>query len=378
MRTHLLSIVALVAAGAAGGQEGQILASFDLQLLHGAKALPIAFESLHAAALGDRMNIVGLDEARRARHLTVDARGEVTGIGAELPLVQVTGLTACGGALVIAGVATDDRAAVLGVAADGQVAWRADVPSGERYQHWPRPVCAAGATWVFSMTSGAHGEMRLVQVAGGRFGAPVSLALADDTDTIDVLGDAEGILVARVHADGQRLELMRVAGARVTARIDVDAVRPAAPSLARVGDAIALAWVTAPSEPRLQWFDARLKPLGVSLALSAPMRGAVASVRLLATLDGKLAIAFRAREVVDDAGTVHNPNGTVTHRAPRHATPLWIAAYDSKVHHLGPLRLVDADAKFYAGDWLGSVLAMAHRGRDAYLSIFERNTRTTS
>jgi hypothetical protein len=100
-------------------------------------------------------------------------------------------------------------------------------------------------------------------------------------------------------------------------------------------------------------------------------------VRLLAIPEAGLAIAFRTWKVVNDASTVHNPDGTVTHREPRRTSPLWIAAYDSAAQRLYPPYLVDADAKFYAGDWLGSALAIAHRGHDTCLSIFVRNMRTT-
>src|SRR5437763_564805 len=109
---------------------------FDFRLSHGPKALPVAFESLQAAALGDQLNIVGLDEVRHTRLLRVDTRGEVIGTGMELPLVEVTGLTACGGTLVVTGVTVGDSAVILGVSADGQVIWRADVPATGRFQHW--------------------------------------------------------------------------------------------------------------------------------------------------------------------------------------------------------------------------------------------------
>ena len=374
MRSRLLSIVALLAAaGAAGGQEGRTLTNFDFRLSRGPRGLPVAFESLHAAAFGDRLNIVGLDEARRVRRLAVNERGQVVGASIELPIVEVTGMAVCGGALVVTGVNADDHATALGLTDDGRLLWHADMPSAERYKHWPRPVCADGVTWLFSTSGGAHSAMRVVEVTGGRLGAQVLLALPDDSDTIDVLGDAEGALVARVHADGQRLELMRVTGDRVTARVDVHAARPVAPSVALVGDAIALAWVTAPNEPHMQWFDKKLNPVGAPALLPAPSWSAVTGVRLLAALDGRLAVAFRGHQIIGDAATVRNPDGTLTRQEPRRASPLWIAAYDRQVHNIRPPHLVDADAKLYAGAWLGSHLAIAHRGRDTQLSVFARS-----
>ena len=353
------------------------MTSFELQTLREPKALPIAFASLHAAALGDQLHVVGLDEHRRARHLGVDARGEISGTDAELPLVEITSVAACGDTIVVAGVAVGDLAVVLGVSPQGRIVWQADIPAAEQYQHWPRPVCAAGSIWVFSMAGGTRHAMRLVQVADGRVREPISLAIADDSDTIDVLGDAEGILIARTHADGQRLELMRVVDDRVTVRVDVAAAeRPVAPSLARVGEAIALAWLSAPSEPRLQLFDARLKPLGAAVRLLSAPQPAVTSVGLLTVPEVGLAFAFQATKVVSDARTVHNPDGTVTHHGPRRTSPLWIAMYDSDAQHAGPPRLVDADAKFYAGGWLGDALAIVHCRHDTYVSIFERNIRT--
>jgi hypothetical protein len=247
------SIVGLVAAMlVADGQGEPILTSFDLHLSRAPTALPIAFDSLYAASFGGRLNIVGLDEDRRVRRLAVDASGQVVGAIVELPIVEVAGMAACGGALVVTGVDADDHATALGLDDNGRLVWRAEVPSAEHYEHWPRPVCADGAIWLFSTSGGAHGAMRLIDVTGGRLGASASFAFADDTDTLDVLGAPAGVVVARTHADGQRLELLRFAGDRVAARVDVDAVRPVAPSLARAGDAIALAWVTAPGEPHMQ------------------------------------------------------------------------------------------------------------------------------
>lgn len=379
MKARLLIIVVLLAvAGAAGVRGSQKMFVSDLQLSHGPNRLPIAFESLYVATLGDQLHIVGLDEARRARHLAIDGRGQIVVAAAELPLIEVTGLAACGRTLVVSGVTAGDRPMVLRVKPDGQVAWRADVPVGEPLQHWPRPICAADTTWLFSTTSGAHTAMRLIEVIGDRLGTPLTLALDDDTLNIDVLADTMGVLVARVHADGQRMELVRVAGGCVKVRIDVEATRPAAPSLAHVRDRIALAWVTEPREPRLQWFDMQLKPLDASKVLPVPpLSGALASVSLLAAPDGALAIVFRSHEVVGDGETVHLPDGTTARREPRRASPLWVAAYDEEAHRLGPPRLIDADAKLFAGDWFGGAIGFGHRGRETYLSIFARKASGT-
>jgi hypothetical protein len=372
--TRLLIVVALLAVvGAAGDQRRLKMFVSDLQLSHGPNMLPIAFESLYAATLGDQLHIVGLDEAHRARHLAIDGRGEFMVAAAELPLIEVTGLAACDGALVVSGATAGDRPKVLRVKPAGQVAWRAEVPAGKPLQYWPRPICAAGTTWLFSTTSGARTAMRLIEVSGERLSAPLTFALDDDTLNIDVLADAEGVLVARVHANGQRMELVRISDGRVRVRIDVEATRPTAPSLAHVGDRVALAWVAEPREPHLQWFDMQLKPLGASTVLPIPpLSGALASVRLMAAPDGALAIVFRSQEVVGDSRTVHHPDGTTARREPRRMSPLWVAAYNNKAHRLGPPHLIDADAKLYAGDWLGGAIVVGHRGRETHVSVFTR------
>lgn len=365
----------MAVSGAAGGGGRRIVSIVDLNLSPEPIALPIAFESLYAAVLGDRLHLFGLDEVRRACHLTIEGPGTAVGMAQELPLAEVTGATACAGALIVAGVADADRPVVLRLGPGGKVAWCAEIPAGTPLQHWPRPVCAAGATWLFSTTGGTPSVMRLVQADGDRLGEPVPLACADDTDTVDVLGDAAGVVVARVHAGDRRLELVRIAGGRAAARREVDGAHPAAgPSVALVGDRVALAWITEPGSPRLQWFDGRLEPLGAPEVLATPLRpGAVRSVRLLAAQDGALAVVFRSQEIVGDGGTVHQPDGTVVRREPRRTAPAHLAAYDTSAHRLGPLHLIDADAKLLAGGWLGRRLVIAHRGGSTRVSIYARD-----
>jgi hypothetical protein len=347
------------------------LAGHDLRLRE-TKTLPIGLEALHAAAFGGQLNVIGLDEFRRARHLVANARGEFSGTGTELPLAEVTAVAACGDVLAVTGIAAGDLAVVLALSADGRITWRADLPVADRYQHWPRPVYAAGLIWLFSTIRGERATVRLSQIADGRLGKSMSLAVADDSDMIDVLGDENGILIARTHADGQRLELMRVVDFNITARVDVDAAeRPVAPSLARVNEAVALAWINAPSEPRLQWFDAQLRPLGAPTNLLDSSRG-VTGARLLAMSEDRLAVALRGQNVAGDAGTIVNPDRTVTYREPRRTSPLWVAMYDCNARSLHPLHLVDVDATFYSGAWLGSALAIVHGRRDICLSIFDR------
>lgn len=374
MSARLLRVVVVVvaltaAAGAADGREEKAV-STDL-LAQPAKELPIAFESLYAAALGDRLHVVGLDDARRARRLTIDAGGQAAAAPGELPLVEITGVAACGGALVVTGVEAGDRAVALGLGPDGAAAWRVELKTDERFQHWPRPVCVAGAPWLWSTTRAA---LTLVDVAGGRLGAARSIALGDDTGAVDVLAEGDGVVVARVHGSGEdRLELVRIAGGRVVARADVARGTSGAPSLAHAGGAIALAWIDEPGRAaRLAWFDAQLNPLGAPEALPAPpSAGALAGVGLLAASDGALAIVERAH-VIGDAAVVHHPDGAAARRGPPAAWPLWIAAYDRAAHRLAPLHLVDADARLYAGGWLGATLALAHRGSKARVSLFTR------
>jgi hypothetical protein len=346
---------------------------FDLQLSHAATALPVAFGSLHAAALSARLHLAGLDDARRALHVSVGPQGDPADAGRELPLIEVTGLSSCDGRLNVTGVAAADRATVLAVSADGRVLWDAEVPTQARYRHWPRPVCTGGGAWLFS-TAGDPGAMRLIQLTGNGLGLEHVVPLPDDSDGIAVLGDATGMVVARVHDAGQRLELGRLVGGRITLRVEVQTSRPTAPSLARVGDAVALAWIAAPGDVRLQYFDAQLKPLGAAAVLQPASPSPVVDVRLLAAADGALAVALLGDKVVADARAIHRADGTVEAHGPRRTAPLRIASCD-RDGHLGNALLVDADAKLYAGDWVDGKLFLAHRGRDMRLSVFERAPR---
>jgi len=344
---------------------------FDLKVTQEPTVLPVAYESLYAAGTGDLLHLAGIDEHRRARYLAVNGRGEVAGAASELPLIEVTGLSACGGAIIVSGVTAENRGAVLGLQSAGQLEWSAEVAGTTQFQYWPRVVCSGGRAWLFSITGGASPELCLIEIEGSHLRTPVSLALADDTDAIDVYGDDAGILVARVHGGSRFLELMSIDEGRVTALNDVEAIRPSAPSLQRAEGEIVLAWISEPGEPRLQWFDNQLKPTAPPQVLSAPLKlGSIANIRLKASPRGLLAGFFWSEEVVGDGETVHNDDGTVAQREPRRNSPLRVALYDPGSHQFAAEQLVDLDARLYAGDWLGEALAVAHRRLDARLSIF--------
>jgi hypothetical protein len=374
-----LARAALLAGLPAAGAEGLTMPAFDLQVSHRPPPLPVEFESLHVAALGARLHVVGLDGARRACHVAVDVRGQVMAPRAELPLVQLTGLAACSGLLVAAGVTSNGRPAVLGLDGDGQVEWAVEVPAGAgRLQHWPRPVCVAGRPWLFSTTSRPQATFGLTELAGPRLGRALSITLADDTDALDVLGDAHGLVVARVHGDPPRLEIVRLEGDRPVARRDVDAKRPTAPALARVGDRIALGWVTEPGEPHLQWFDGRLQPQGDPEDVSVPPRsGTITRLVLIAAAEGSLAVFFHGERVAGDGREALPAAGEATRREPRRARPLLAALYDVGAGRVGPAQIVEADAKLFAGEWLGDVLAVVHRGADTRMSLLTPRARTS-
>jgi hypothetical protein len=334
-------------------------------------ALPVAFESLHAAALGGALHVVGLDEGRHARHLAVDETGHATGPATELPLVEVTGIAACGAGLVLTGVTGGDRPAVLRLKPDGRVAGQADVPTSGRLQYWPRPACAEEAGWLLWTTSGSTPGLHFAELTTNGLATPTSLPLEDDSDGLDAIGMAAGLVIARVHGGDEGLELLSIAGGTISARVDVVTERPAAPSLAHVPGALALAWVERPGQARLQWFDAGLHPLGAPEVLAVPPPPATLErVQLMASAGGALAVLSRCVAVVDDGRRVHQDDGTVVHRDPRRARPLWIAGYDRDRHRLGPAHLVDADAQLHAGAWLDGAAAVVHRGDEARVTTF--------
>ena len=342
----------------------------EFELSHSPQSLPIRFESLYATALGHQLCVIGRDEARQVRHLSLDSQGDVVASAGQLPLVEVTGIASCAENLVVTGVATGNRPEVLRVAPNGKMTWHGELPSGGQFQHWPRPVEVANVVLLLSITSRPIAALHLTELVGDDLGILRSLALTDDTDGIDVLGDPTTVLLARVHAEGQRLELARIAGDRMISRIEVEAARPGAPSLARVNDRIALAWVTEPGEPRLQWFDTKLEPVGGPEILAMPPRGVVTRVQLMAT-DSKLAVLLHSVDVVGDAEVVHQPDGALVRDEPRRMFPLYVAAYDDATHRLGPFSLVDADARVFVACWLRGKLAVIHRGRETLSSVFE-------
>jgi hypothetical protein len=349
----------------------------DFQLVHGPKSLPIRFESLYVAALGDRLCVVGLDETRHVQSLRGDSRGDAVGVAMPLPFIEVTGIASCAGNLVVAGVTPSNRADVLRVALDGEVEWHGELPPGQ-FQQWPRPFSVADVAWLLSITRLPTAAMHLIELTGEGFGISRSLAFADDTDGIDLLGESTSVLLARVHGDGRRLELVRIASGQIISRIEVEAARPVAPSLSRVNDRIALAWVTEPGEPRLQWFDAELEPLAPSEVLRVPIQqGVVRRVQLMAT-DNELAVLLHSESVVGDAEVVHQPDGTIVRHEPRRTLRLSLAAYDSEAYRLGPCTLVDADSKVWAACWMGSKLVVVHRGCETLLSAFELHERNVS
>jgi len=348
------------------------LAGSDLEMLRDPINLGVAFESIYAAAIESRLHIVGVDETGGVSHLAVDDKGKLAGAFKPLPLIQVTGLAQCAGSLVVCGVVSGDRAVVLVMDHEGKATWSAELPHLERLQHWPRPVCVNRSIRIVSMTAGEQSTIHVTNVAEKGLGDSVSIELADDTDAIDVIGDDTGVLIARVHGDSQQLEIMRVGDKQITARRDVEAPRPASPSLARSGERVVVGWISKPLEPRLQWFDQELLPLGGPQVLTAnDLAGEIQSLRLSSRDDCPLVVFFRGQHVVADGGVVRHADGTVTRYDPRRSLPLVVAAYDSNLRRLGPSHLVDRDAKVYASAWLEDKLAIVHRSDATLLSIFE-------
>jgi hypothetical protein len=333
--------------------------------------LPIPFESVHAVALGDHLHIVGVDETRIGSHVAADAGGSTVGRPAALPLTEVIGVTAAIEELVVCGIAQADRASVLRVRPDGSVAWAGDVRGSAPFRMWPRPVSVSGRVWLVAATSGRQPGLLLTEMSADRLGAPITIDLDDQTDGMDVCASGNGVVVARIHGDPPRLEMIRIAGGVIVAHAAIDAVRPTAPALASQGGQIAMAWVTEPGEPHLAWFDDALRSLPIPTALPAlsPL-AVVRRVRPIAGPAGVMAVLVESSAVVSDAESVRSPDGAHIVRPPRQVFPLQVAAYDIEAQRCGPLHVVDAHTHASASAWLGDLLAVAHRGRDTRISIY--------
>jgi hypothetical protein len=343
----------------------------DFQLVHDSIPLPLRFETLHVAETKDRLHIVGVgpDEGRELCHISVGGEGEVADKVTHLDLMQVTGITACSENIFVAGVADNDRSKVIRLAANGEVQWQEYLPPAAQFQHWPRPICLGRTTWLVSVIR-QPAAVWMLELTGGGFRTSGSLSLADDTDGFDAVGNSSEMTFARVHADSSRLELLRIADGELTSQIDVETIRPVAPSLAQLGNRLALAWISAPGAPFVQCFDNRFNPLGKPLQLPEP-RGTVSRVQLIANPKGNCAVLLQMREIVGDPKTEHLPNGRIVHNAPPRTLPLYIGPYDAQTQQVGRFRCVDRDAGVWAAHWIGDRLGVVHHRQETVLSLFE-------
>jgi hypothetical protein len=333
------------------------------------KGLPVRFESLHCAPYRDALCIAGLDEDRRARLLTVDRDGGLLLDAPDVPLLDVSGVARCGDGLAITGAGPDDRAEVVGISPGGAVAWNTALAAGERFQHWPRPIPGADGCWLVGIAG--RPALRLFEVAPGGLAGDWSIPLADDSGGMDAAAGENGILLARVHGDGRRLELLRFSAGAVQSRVDIDAELPAAPSVAHTGGGIALAWVAENGEARLQHLDSSLAAKGAAQPLSPPSaRGIPWRVQLVGG-DAGCAVLFHLREIAGDSGLSRRADGKPVPRPPRRLLPLYLGAFDAGTGVPERFSPVSPDAILYASCWTGGRLAVVHRAAETVLSVFE-------
>jgi hypothetical protein len=212
----------------------------------------------------------------------------------------------------------------------------------------------------------------MAQAAGG---APGAIAFTDGTEQLDAVGDDRGAWVARVHGPDRRLALSRIVDGKVASERDVDAALPTGPSLARVGDGVALAWIERPGSVRVRLFDAQSLPEPAAGRLDLPSAdGPLDGARLLASADGSLALVAWSRALVSDAKTVRGANGASAEVGPRRVTRLNVAAYNAQDHQFGPLHSLGPNQSIHAETWVKDVFCVVHGGPEtgAQLSVFGR------
>ena len=230
----------------------------ELQPLIESVALPMtSIPPLFAVPLDGRLYVAGLDvSGDDTRLAAVDHQGHATPL-ASLP-IAVTGMAACDGSLIVAGLSTDaDVAGAVALAVDsrGRTLWRAPLRGAAR----PQLAGVQGrpfAAW------DAQDEIVVTPIAppGGVAPLPTRIRLEDATYALSVCGMGERLLALRLHGPELGLELLLFAEGRLLRRVPVgepgvkNAALEATPERARV------AWLTATGDMRWQSFDVSLTP----------------------------------------------------------------------------------------------------------------------
>lgn len=298
--------------------------------------------------------------ARRATHLVLDESGGVVLPAHELELSPVAA-AACGGELVVLGVADGDKRFALGVDERGAVRWQTALPIASSGLVWLGAACSDGElriVWDAEVPGG--GEVAVAAVRSGTLGAPAVFARPRSALGFDVAALGRASFVLRWRGASGPAELLRIDADGVTAQATTTNPR----AIAAVGDRLALlSWT--PEALLLEWRGAGLEAIGppqVVASVTPPswMRHATLHVEDV----DRFAIGYLISSLDESAKGEHSEAAeAVRYRLGRHD------------HRSGTLadvtELSPAATDFGAGAWLGDCLLVVHGARGASLSVFE-------
>jgi hypothetical protein len=330
-----------------------------------------------SARAGARLHVLALDRSLgRIRHLPVESGRGIVGEGTVLPVASVAVATAWEDGIVLVGAAAGSgRARLLVLDAGGTVMRENDLMQEDDEIAMPCFVSKGGEVRLLWFSHAPSGRLFEARIDGGAVDdGPIDgrrvIDLGDATFSLRAAMPGGMLTLLRHHGDELRVEIARVLDGVVERRVDVAGMRGAASvDCIVIGDELYVLGALGP-ELLLRRFDADLRPLGTpDLLLRTGPGTRLHSARLIGDA-GRVAIAYCVSRGSDDEIAVPAGDDLRDLYQPVETMVDYVAAYDRRVHRIGPAHELDAPAVFEASGWGTDSLLMIRGEEELQVSDY--------
>ncbi len=302
--------------------------------------------------LGEYFHVVAMDESgQEAWHVALDHHGSAVSAVTHIPMSFVSGMTTCGGNLIVTGAYHEDnQPVVVNLDQRGMLQWQAKLPSVGSLLRWPQPVCLNDQIYLIWETGTDISTFWTCEAQREACGPPMLLQFDDPTIQLNVISAAHGLTMVRTHSNPVRLELLRLVNGQILQRITI-----------------------AEEAELRKWFDWKLSPLSSpQTLLSVSGSSHLHSAQFIQGDPGYLAISYKTRAVGKDWVMFHNTDTTPVRYEPKHTYEQFIGVYPWKSDGIYPChRIVPPSVTYDSCDWRGNTLLLVHGQRDAVVSVYQ-------